>query len=47
MMHNAPKYRAAEKLRNQQVLKFDMRNPDTGLQLWNRRGENPEHAYQE
>ena len=38
MMRNIAKYYPTEKLRNQQVLKFDIRNPDPSRQLWNRRG---------
>ena len=36
---------AAKKLKTQQVLMFDIRNPGTSRQLWSRRGENSEHAY--
>ena len=47
MMRNIPKYHATKKLQNQEVLKFDIRNPDPVRQMWNRRGENSEHADQE
>ena len=47
MMRNISNYHTSEKLKKQQVLKFDIRNPDPGRQLWGRRGENSEHAYRE
>ena len=47
MMRNTPKYREAEEMKNQQVPKFDIRNPDPVRQFWNRRGENSEHADRE
>ena len=47
MMRNISKYYTAEKLQNQQVLKFDIRNPDPSRQLRNRRKGNSEHTDRE
>ena len=49
MMRNIPNYYTAKKLQNQQVLKFDIRNPDQIRQLRNQRGGpgNAGHATQE
>ena len=36
MMRNIPKYYTTKNLHAGQTLKFDIRNPDPGKQLWNR-----------
>jgi len=36
MMRNIPKYYTTKNLLAGQTLKFDIRNPDPGRQLWNR-----------
>ena len=47
MMRNIPMYRATNQLHTGQVLKFDIRNPNPGRKLWNRRLGNQEHFAQE
>ena len=46
MMRNIAKYHTTKKMQQPQVRKFDIRNPDPGRQMRNRRGENSKHAYQ-
>ena len=41
---NAPKYYITSNLPEKQVLKFDIRNPETGRQLWNRMADASKHA---
>ena len=44
LIRNIPKYHITHKLQERQVLKFDIRIPDPGRQLLNRREDASEHA---